>query len=103
MRNTTNDAGAGALPFSGRLPAFTTGGRRLLAAAALLHVALAFGLHWAGRAQVAPSLIDRDGIMGSFAFDSYEYQRGAARLVEVLRREGVAAWAARREPVHVRL
>jgi hypothetical protein len=72
-------------------------------AAAVLHVALALGLHWAGRAQFAPNLIDRDGIMGSFAFDSYEYQRGAARLVEVLRRDGVAAWAVEREPVHVRL
>jgi hypothetical protein len=72
-------------------------------AAAVLHVALALGLHCAGRAQLAPNLIDRDGIMGSFAFDSYEYQRGAARLVEVLRRDGVAAWAVEREPVHVRL
>jgi hypothetical protein len=75
----------------------------LLAAAAVLHVALAFGLHWAGRAQVAPGLVDRDGIMGSFAFDSYEYRRGAVRLAEVLRQGGVAAWAAESEPVHVRL
>ena len=72
-------------------------------AAAVLHVALAFGLHCAGRAQLAPGLIDGDGIMASFAFDSYEYQRGAARMAEVLKRDGVAAWAAEREPVHVRL
>lgn len=89
--------------FDQRLSAFSTGGRRLLVGAAVLHVALAFGLHWAGRAQLAPSLIDRDGIMGSFAFDSYEYQRGAVRLAEVLRRDGVSAWAAERGPVHVRL
>src|SRR5687768_11294653 len=80
------------------LSAFSSGGRRLLVAAAVLHVALALGLHWAGRAQLAPNLVDRDGIMASFAFDSYEYQRGAARLVEVLGREGVLAWAAEREP-----
>ena len=102
--NTTTSAVVGTRPFFGRRPsAFSPGGRRLLAAAAVLHVALAFGLHWAGRAQVAPGLIDRDGIMGSFAFDSYEYQRGAARLAEVLRQGGVAAWAAERQPVHVRL
>jgi hypothetical protein len=89
--------------FGRRLPALLSGGRRLLVAAAVLHVALALGLHWAGRAQLAPSLVDRDGIMGSFAFDSYEYQRGAVRLAEVLRRDGVSAWAAERGPVHVRL
>ncbi|HEY0169492.1 MAG TPA: hypothetical protein VGB98_00450 [Pyrinomonadaceae bacterium] len=89
--------------FGRRLPALHSGGRLLLVAAAVLHVALALGLHWAGRAQLAPSLVDRDGIMGSFAFDSYEYQRGAVRLAEVLRRDGVSAWAAERGPVHVRL
>lgn len=75
----------------------------MLTLAAVLHVALASGLYWMGRAQVAPGLIDRDGIMGSFAFDSYEYQRGAVRLAEVLKRDGVAAWAAEPQPVHVRL
>ncbi len=69
----------------------------------MLHVALACGLFWAGRARVAPSLIDGDGIMGSFAFDSYEYQRGAARLAELLRQSGVRAWATAHEPVHVKL
>ena len=72
-------------------------------AAALLHVALALVLFLAGRAQVAPGLIDRDGIMGSFAFDSYEYQSGGERLAEVFRQGGVRAWAAEREPVHVKL
>ena len=78
-------------------------GRRLLAAAALLHVALASGLFWAGRAEVAPRLVDRDGIMGSFAFDSYDYQRGAVRLAEVLKQEGVRAWAVEPAPLHVKL
>ena len=104
MGDKTTSAFAGLPPvFGRRLPAFSFGGRRLLAAAAVLHVALALGLHWAGRAQLAPNLVDRDGIMGSFAFDSYEYQRGAARLVEVLRRDGVKAWAAERGHVHVRI
>jgi hypothetical protein len=94
MRNTTTVAVADG-PMSGA--------RRLLAAAAVLHVALAFGLHWAGRAQVAPALIDRDGIMDTFAHDSYEYRGGAVRLAEVLKDEGVAAWASEHEPPHVRL
>ncbi len=95
---------AGRLPFYGRPGcASSRGGRRLLAAAALLHVALALGLFCAGRAQVAPGLIDRDGIMGSFAFDSYEYQSGAVRLAGILKGEGVRAWAAEPAPLHVKL
>lgn len=78
-------------------------GRRLLVGAAVLHVALALTLHWAGRAQVAPGFIDRDGIMDAFAHDSYEYQSGAVRLAEVLKREGLAAWAAEGQPLHVRV
>jgi hypothetical protein len=61
------------------------------------------GIHWAGWARVAPGLIDADGIMGSFAFDSYEYQSGATQLAAVLREGGVTAWAAQPQPVHVRL
>jgi hypothetical protein len=89
--------------FGRRLPGFTPGGRRLIAAAAVLHVALAVGLFCAGRAQVTPNLIDRDGIVGTVAVDSYEYQRRAARLVGVLKEGGLAAWAAEREPAHVKL
>jgi hypothetical protein len=104
MGDKTTSAFAGTTHVIGRrLSAFSFSGRRLLTAAAVLHVALAFGLHWAGRAQLAPNLVDRDGIMGSFAFDSYEYQRGATRLAEVLRRDGVKAWAAERGHVHVRI
>jgi hypothetical protein len=95
---------AGSLPdFGRRLFASPSGGRRLLAAAALLHVTMAVGLFLAGQARVAPGFIDRDGIMPSFAFDSYEYRRGAARLAEVLRQNGPAAWAAEQEPLHVKL
>lgn len=96
-------AGNGSLRLSGRLYVFFTDARRLLTAVALLHVALAVGLFCAGRAQVAPSLIDRDGVMGSFAFDSYEYQSGAVRLAEVLKSDGVAAWAGASAPTHVKL
>lgn len=100
---TDSEMAVSQTPSVRRAGAFTSGGRRLLAAAAVTHLVLAFGLHWAGRAQVAPGLIDRDGIMDTFAHDSYEYQGGAVRLAEVLRKDGVAAWASEREPLHVRL
>jgi hypothetical protein len=103
MGGTTNSEIDVSRPVSARrAAAFTSGERRLLAAAAVMHVALAFGLHWAGRAQVAPGLIDRDGIMDTFAHDSYEYQGGAVRLAEVLKNDGVTAWAAAGQPLHVR-
>ena len=86
-----------------RLPVFTWSGRRLLAAAALLHVGLAVGLFWAGRAQVAPRLLDRDAIMEPLAFDSYEYRRGAVRLAGMLKDDGLGAWAAAPAPAHVKL
>ena len=104
MEGTNNVDDAEAPPHSARRgPAFVSAGRRLLAAAAVLHVVLALGLHWAGRAQVAPGLIDRDGIMDTFAHDSYEYRDGAVHLSEVLKRDGVAAWGAAAQPLHVRL
>ena len=86
-----------------RLPFLSSAGGRLLLAAAVLHVTLALGLFCAGRMQLAPGFIDRDGIVGSFAFDSYEYQRDAMRLADVLRQRGLAAWAREPELVHVKL
>lgn len=86
-----------------RLPYFSPAGRRLLLAAAVLHLTLALGLFAAGRTQVAPNFIDRDGIVASFAFDTYEYQRDAIRLLEVLQQRGVAAWANKPELLHVKL
>src|SRR5687768_17892291 len=53
--------------------------------------------------QLAPGVIDRDGIIESFAFDSYEYQRDSMRLLEVYRQHGIAAWARDPELVHVKL
>jgi hypothetical protein len=103
MRSTSTGETNASPPSSVRLPsAYASGGRRLLVAAAVLHVALALGLHSAGRAQVAPGLIDGDGIMGSFAFDSYEYRSGAVRLAGVLKEGGVLAWAGEAQPLHVR-
>jgi hypothetical protein len=78
-------------------------GPRLVVIAAVLHVSLALALFVAGRAGVAPGLIDRDGIMGSFAFDSYDYQRGAIETSQLLRNGNLRAWASAAQPLHVKL
>jgi hypothetical protein len=83
------------------LPAIN--GPRLIVIAAILHVSFALVLFVAGRAGVAPRLIDRDGIMGSFAFDSYDYQRGASETSQLLRSGNLRAWANAAEPLHVKL
>ncbi len=76
--------------------------RSFVAAAALLHLLLALTLFVAARAQVAPSTIDRDGIMSSFASDGLEYQRGAIELVDTLKHGDVRAWILASQPVHVK-
>lgn len=81
-----------------RIPMF-----RLLAIAGVFHICLAVGLFIAGRAQLTSSLIDRNGIMGSFAFDSYQYQGGATQLALTLRHGGFATWLTSAEPLHVKL
>ena len=87
----------------GHLAAFFSSGRRLVAAAVLLHVVFAAGLFFAGRARIVPALLDRDGIMESFASDSYEYRREAVRLEAVLKEDGLRAWAASPGRAHVKL
>jgi hypothetical protein len=83
------------------LPAIS--GPRLIVIAAVLHVSFALALFVAGRAGVAPGLIDRDGIMGSFAFDSYQYQGGAIETSELLRSGNLRAWASAAQPLHVKV
>lgn len=83
------------------VPALT--GPRLIVIAAVLHVSFALALFVAGRTGVAPGLIDRDGIMGSFAFDSYDYQRGAIETSELFRNGDLRAWATAAQPLHVKL
>lgn len=89
--------------FKRRFSIFSSDVRRLFVTTTLIHLALAIGLFWAGRAQVAPTFIDRDGIIESFAFDSYEYQRGAVKLTEVLKQDGIVAWAGTGAPIHVKV
>ncbi|HYK22294.1 MAG TPA: hypothetical protein VEV42_16255, partial [Pyrinomonadaceae bacterium] len=56
-----------------------------------------------GRAGVVPAVIDRDGIMPSFAFDSYDYQRGAIKVAGLLRARKLVQWATAAEPAHVKI
>ena len=64
---------------------------------------LAVALFVAGRTKIAPAVIDQDGIMGSFAHDSYGYQRNAIQLAEVLERGKVADWVTAAQPMHVKI
>lgn len=75
----------------------------LLVVAAVMHVTIAMALFAAGRAQLAPRLIDRDGLVAAPFSDSYEYQHDAVWLTNVLRARGVAEWARRSAPAHVRM
>jgi 4-amino-4-deoxy-L-arabinose transferase-like glycosyltransferase len=88
---------------SKRLSLRSSGGRQLIVGAALLHLSLAVGLFCAGRAQLAPRLIDRDGIIESFAFDSIGYHQAAIRLAEILKEGRLKAWATEPEQAHVKL
>jgi len=78
-------------------------GRRLVATAAALHLMLAVGLFIAGRTRIAPTMIDQDGIIGSVALDSYEYQRDAIQLAELLESGSLADWLTAARPVHVKI
>lgn len=76
--------------------------RALLAAAAVLHLALAAAVFVAGRAQLVLSQFDANGI-GTFAPDSGFYLPEVEALAGVLRHEGPAAWARRPSLLHLRL
>ena len=77
--------------------------RRLIVCAAILHVALAVVLFAAGRAQIAPGLINRDGIVSRIGIDSFLYQKEAKELALTLRRNGATAWLRSASPPHVRV
>jgi hypothetical protein len=77
--------------------------RRILLSAALLHIAVAALLLAAGRAQLAPRIVDRDGVVVAMAADAVEYRSAAAWLADTLRDRGARAWLAEGAPLHVRL
>src|SRR5215471_7065488 len=77
-------------------------GRRLVVTAAVFHVISAVALFVLGRTRIAPGTIDRDGIIGSFAFDSYEYQRDAIQLAQFLQSGRVVDWMLAARPIHLK-
>lgn len=75
---------------------------RLIAGAALMHLLLALTLFIAARAQLAPSTIDRDGIVPSFALDSRGYQGEAVELAGMLKHGDLRAWFTASQPLHAK-
>jgi len=68
-----------------------------------MHLFLAIVLFVAGRVQIAPGLIDRDGIMESFAYDSFYFQRRAIVLAELLQGGHLGQWASAPQLVHTKI
>jgi hypothetical protein len=85
-----------------RYYAFPWGGPQVVTIASALHLFLAICLFIVGRAEIAPTLVDRNGIMASFAFDSYTYQSAAVQLAELLQNGRLVDWATAAQPIHVK-
>ena len=76
--------------------------RYLILAAAILHIAVAGAVLAVGKFRLMPSQFDRSGI-AAFASDGYIYQGEATQLCDVLKNQGVRAWAIWPTQLHVRL
>lgn len=76
--------------------------RFLILAAAILHVAVAAAVFTAGKSQLMPSQFAPSGL-AAFASDGYVYQNEAVELCDVLKSQGLAAWAVWPTQLHVRL
>jgi putative peptidoglycan lipid II flippase len=76
--------------------------RYLILVAALFHIAVAGVVFTAGKLQVLPSQFAPNGL-AAFAADGYVYQTEAVALCDVLKSQGLAAWAAWPTQLHIRL
>ena len=76
--------------------------RFLILAAAVLHISVAGAVVAVGKFKLMPSQFDPRGIAW-FASDGYVYQAEAAQLCEVLKNQGLRAWATWPTQLHVRL
>ena len=74
----------------------------LLVLAAVLHLAVATVVYEVGKHQLAPSQICPSGI-GNFASDGLMYEQECLELSEVLKTQGLRAWATWPTQLHVRL
>ena len=76
--------------------------RSLIIAAAILHLCTTLTLFMVGSYQLFPSQIYPTGI-GRFASDGLIYQKDLAQLCNILKSEGLRAWATWPTQLHVRL
>lgn len=76
--------------------------RFLILAAAMLHIAVAGAVFSIGKFRLMPSQFEPTGL-AAFASDGYVYQTEAVQLCEVLKTQGLAAWAIWPIQLHVRL
>src|SRR6266404_5552063 len=75
---------------------------RLLLIMAILHIAVATALFVVGRRGWMPSQFDSNGL-GSFASDGFIYQDEGLELAQVLKTQGVRAWAIWPTQLHIRI
>src|SRR5437870_1340885 len=73
----------------------------LLLAAAALHVSLTLAVFMIGKYQLLPSQISPNGI-GKFALDGTLYQEQVVELSNIIKSQGVRAWATWSSQLHVR-
>src|SRR2546423_15461749 len=76
--------------------------RCLIFAAAVLHVSVTLTIFMIGRHALFPSQIYPSGI-GRFASDGVFYQGQIAELANILKNEGLRAWATWPTQLHIRL
>ena len=74
---------------------------RLVVLCAVFHLALVCSLYVAGRFNLFPGVIDAGGMMT--ASDSYIYRTETVMLADILRDEGITAWARAPYPLHLKL
>jgi hypothetical protein len=74
----------------------------LILAAAIWHVSITLGVFIAGKYQLMPGQIHPSGI-GRFASDGETYQDQVAELSQILKNDGLVAWATWPTQLHVRL
>jgi len=74
----------------------------LLLAAAVFHVSVTAAVFAIGAFALIPGQFDRNGL-GTFASDGFMYQSEVIELCDVLKHQGVVAWATWPTQLHVRL
>jgi len=77
--------------------------KRLLAIAAVWHVAFVLALFFVGRTRLAPQTIDRNGIGISFAIDTYSYRIEAEEMAALIWRGKFHDWTRYKASFHVKL